>query len=134
VDDIISVDIKTLITVVIIAAVETIGFVQWAKSFGKCASKGRDCHLCRVCNRRGKYAIWSIATLVPCAIMNTTLVGPLPTAVFDIAMLGLATTQLAWTSITNGVPNLINAIFDKAAGMRGLGTGGSDSKTNSGGE
>jgi hypothetical protein len=134
VDDIISVDIKILITVVVIAAVETTGFVQWLKSFGKCASKGKDCRLCKVCNRRGKYAIWSIATLMPCAVMNTTLVGPFPTAVFDIAMLGLATTQLAWTSIINGLPNLINAIFDKAAGMRGLGTVGSDSKTDSGGE
>jgi hypothetical protein len=120
-DDIISVDIKTLITVVLIVAVETIGFVQWLKNFSKCSSKEKDCRLCKVCKKRGKYSFWAIVTLVPCAVMNTTLVGPLPTAVFDIAMLGLAVEQLAYQAVTNGVPNLVNSLFDKATGMRGMG-------------
>jgi poly-gamma-glutamate capsule biosynthesis protein CapA/YwtB (metallophosphatase superfamily) len=64
--------------------------------------------------------------------MNTTLVGPLPTAVFDIVMLGLAVEQLAYQAVTNGVPNLVNSLFDKAARMQNIDRSNSSADSNNG--
>jgi hypothetical protein len=128
-DTIIAIDIKTLITMAMIVSVQCVGIVQWLKSFSKCVSKGNSCNEYKACKRRSKYAIWAFIVLVPCAIMNTTLVHPLATAVFDIVFLSLSVEQMAYQAITNGVPNLVNSLFNKAVEIRSL-----NSVTNAEGE
>jgi hypothetical protein len=119
-DTIIAIDIRILITMVMIVSIQCVGIVQWLKSFSKCVSKRKGCSECRACKKRSKYAIWAFIVLVPCAIMNTTLVHPLATAVFDIVFLSLSVEQMAYQAITNGVPNLVNSLFNKAAEMQSL--------------
>jgi hypothetical protein len=46
---------------------------------------------------------------------------------FDLIALGLAVTQLAYQTITNGVPNLVNSLFNKAAEFNIMKTDNSES-------
>jgi hypothetical protein len=107
-DQIIAVEPKTLAVMVLIVSIQTVGIVQWLKNFIKC-DKGR---------RKKKYAITSLIVLIPCALMNTTLVPSIATAIYDVVFLGLAVTQLAWDALLKGVPSVINALFDKAASIK----------------
>ncbi|MDR1230800.1 MAG: hypothetical protein LBK61_05305 [Spirochaetaceae bacterium] len=105
--EIISVDIRTLATVVAIASVETVGIVQFLKNFFRRKNGGP----------KTNYAIVSFAVCVICGAMNTTLLPPLATAIFDIIMLSLAVVQTAWDVIAKKLPEFIGAFFDKISSM-----------------
>jgi hypothetical protein len=94
INSIISISVPALTTVVMIVAIETIGIVQFLKNFFKP-------------KRKRTYSIASLLIVIACSWMNTPNVPGGWTAVFDIAFLGLAVTQLAWDVLVKGVPDIV---------------------------
>ncbi|MDR0289814.1 MAG: hypothetical protein LBI06_02655 [Treponema sp.] len=91
---IISISPSTLGTIVIVIAIEVVGIVQFLKNF-------LPVHF-------GKgYAIVSLLVTAGCSVMNTSLVPPLATAIFDITFLSLAVVQLAYETVANAIPALV---------------------------
>lgn len=96
--------VKILMTAVMIVSTETIGILQWLKNF--LSDKG---------SKRKRNAFLALCILVPCALFNSTLVPTLATAIFNIVFLSLAVEQLAYQTIVNGIPKIIDSAIDKAA-------------------
>lgn len=96
--------VRILMTAVMIVSTEIIGILQWLKNF--MSDKG---------SKRKRNAFIAFCILVPCALMNSTLVSTLATAIFNVIFLSLAVEQLAYQTIVNGIPKIIDAMFDKAA-------------------
>lgn len=99
-------DISELVTIVMVVAVEVIGVVQWLKNFFN--NDPAKSH-------RKRNAFIALFILIPCAMMQTVLVPPLFTTIFNIIFLALAVEQLAYETIVKGIPTLVNSLFDKAA-------------------
>ena len=107
-EEIMAISPAVLGVVVVVVSVQVVGIVQFLKNF--------------LPERFGKgYAVVSFFVTAGCAVMNTSLVPPLATAVFDITFLSLAVVQIAYQTVHDAVP----ALFEKAAA--GLQSGGAKS-------
>jgi hypothetical protein len=93
--DIIAIDPAALLKLVLIVAIEVIGIMEFLKNFFK---------------HRGDRTLAFTTLLVTalCAYVNSCLVDPLYTALFDTMFLGLAITQIGYDAIMKGIPNMIN--------------------------
>ena len=100
-EEIISISPDTLGTLVIVIAIEVVGIVQFLKNFLP-AHYGRG------------YAVISLLVTAGCSMMNTTLVPPLATAIFDTTFLALAVVQLAYETVVNGIPALVERAMQGA--------------------
>jgi uncharacterized membrane protein YjdF len=107
-----SIPIEALVTTVLIVAIETIGVVEWLKRLmpNKTVYTGK-----KPPNRKAKFAIVSFMVLIPCAVINTELVEPMATTVYNVFFLGLAITQIGYTAVTNSIPKLIESLFNKVS-------------------
>ena len=87
-----------------IVAIEVIGVVQWLKNFSNSQKEK---------SYRKRNAITALFILIPCALVQTTLVPPLTSVIFNILFLALAVEQLAYEAIVKGIPTVVDGLFDK---------------------
>jgi hypothetical protein len=95
-----AIDLKTLLTIVIVLAIEVIGIAEWFKN------------LIKVKNTKN-YAWMSLIILIPCAIMNTTLVPALWSGVFNVVFCGLAVVEICYRTIVQALPNFVKGLLEK---------------------
>lgn len=105
IENLISIDIQALVTIVVIMTVEVIGIMQWLKNFFKC-------------KKAGGYAIVTLILLLPCAYIHSPLVQPIVTTLFDLVFLPLAVIQLAYEIIIQKFPLAVSAFIDKLTGVK----------------
>jgi hypothetical protein len=97
VEEIIAISPAVLGILVIVVSIQVVGIVQFLKNF--------------LPERFGKgYAVASLLVTAGCAAMNTSLVSPLATAIFDVTFLSLAVVQIAYQTVHDAIPTL----FEKA--------------------
>ena len=107
-EEIMTISPAVLGIVVVVVSVQVVGIVQFLKNF--------------LPERCGKgYAIVSFLVTAGCSVMNTSLVPPLATAVFNVTFLSLAVIQIAYQTVHDSIP----ALFEKA--IEGLKNGGAKS-------
>ncbi len=103
--DIISLDPKVLIQLVLIVSLSALGLCEFFKNFIKASGPKHD-HV-----RAGTLVI----VIIICSYFNTILVPPLVTTVFDTIALSLAITQLGYDTLLKGIPKLIQGMLDRVA-------------------
>jgi hypothetical protein len=103
IEDLMSIEVRTLGIISVILTIEVIGILQWLKNFIKCKKKKT-------------YAFLSLFLLLPCAYMYTPLVSPLATAIFTMVFLPLAIIQMAYEVIVQKIPQAVSGFIDKLTG------------------
>ena len=101
-EEIMTISPAVLGAVVVVVSIQVVGIVQFLKNF-----------MPEHCGKR--YAAVSFFVTAGCSVMNTSLVPPLATAVFNVAFLSLAVIQIAYQTVHDSIP----ALFEKAlAGLK----------------
>jgi hypothetical protein len=99
-----SVNVNDLMIAVIIVAICTIGLTNYIGNAFECKSKKR----------------WIILPVcIICGIVNTPLVHPLITAVFNIVVLAFSLATICYDIIKEGLPRLVNSAFSRLESKAG---------------
>jgi hypothetical protein len=97
-DGFVSIDIQKLTTLVMIAAISTIGIVQTLKRFF----------------HSEKHPNWAVLTVVisgGCSLLNTPLVSQMTTIIFNIVCLVVSVSTLGYQAVVDGIPGMISRIL-----------------------
>ena len=99
--ELLTIDVQSLITIVLIISVEVVGVSEFLKNFK------------HVCKGPGMAATSLFVTIV-CSVFNTTLIPSIITTIFDIVVLSLAVTQTAYNILVKAIPSALSGLFDRA--------------------